>query len=187
MFIYILKFSACLGIFLALYKFFLERENMHQFKRFYLIGIVLTSIFIPFITFTEYVEPQPILENFSATAFLPTETVSLAIENPTNYLPLILWSIYGLGFLLFGLKFGYNLVQLIVKIKKNPKQKASNFINVLLKDLVTPHTFFMFNRTRNANHWIKITISERIGCVIWICITMYLFLFTLCTMRTTWT
>jgi bla regulator protein BlaR1 len=157
MFIYILKFSACLGVFLAFYKLFLERENMHQFKRFYLIGIVLTSIIIPFITFTEYVEPQPILENFSATAFLPTETVSIAIENPTNYLSLILWSIYGLGFLLFGLKFGYNLVQLIVKIKKNPKQKASNFINVLLKDWVAPHTFFSYiflNKHKYETHQI---------------------------------
>ena len=69
MFIYILKFSACLGIFLAFYKLFLERENMHQFKRFYLIGIVLTSIVVPFITFTVYVESQSILENFSSTAF----------------------------------------------------------------------------------------------------------------------
>jgi len=65
MIIYILKFSACLAIFLAFYKLFLERENMHQFKRFYLLGSIVTSIAIPFITFTTYIETQPIVDGIN--------------------------------------------------------------------------------------------------------------------------
>ena len=45
--IYLLKSIACLGILFAFYKLFLERENMHTLKRFYLIGILLASFTIP--------------------------------------------------------------------------------------------------------------------------------------------
>lgn len=144
MIIYILKFSACLAIFLAFYKLFLERENMHQFKRFYLLGSILTSIAIPFITFTTYVEPQPIVDGFNEIDPLTSELVLATTENLTNYVPIILWSIYGIGLLLFGLKFAFNLSQMILKIKRNPKLKNSTFINVLLQDLVSPHTFFSY-------------------------------------------
>lgn len=157
MIIYILKFSACLAIFLAFYKLFLEQENMHQFKRFYLLGSIVTSIAIPFITFTTYVEPQPIVDGFNSIIPLSSDLVSETAENPTNYLPIILWSIYGIGLSLFGLKFGFNLSQIILKIKKNPNLKDSLFINVLLQDLVSPHTFFSYiflNKYKYETHQI---------------------------------
>ena len=157
MIIYILKFSACLAIFLAFYKLFLEQENMHQFKRFYLLGSIVTSITIPFITFTTYVEPQPIVDGFNSIIPLSSDLVSETAENPTNYLPIILWSIYGIGLSLFGLKFGFNLSQIILKIKKNPNLKDSLFINVLLQDLVSPHTFFSYiflNKYKYETHQI---------------------------------
>jgi hypothetical protein len=157
MIIYILKFSACLAIFLAFYKLFLERENMHQFKRLYLLGSILTSIAIPFITFTTYIEPQPIVDGFNEIVPLSSELVSATTENPTNYVPIILWSIYGIGLLLFGIKFAFNLTQMILKIKRNPKLKNSSFINVLLQDLVSPHTFFSYiflNKHKYETHQI---------------------------------
>ena len=157
MIVFILKFSSCLAIFLAFYKLFLERENMHQFKRFYLLGSILTSIAIPLTTFTTYVEPQPIVDGFNTMATLSSETVATTVENQTNYLPIVLWSIYGLGVLLFGLKFGFNLAQMILKIKRNPKLKNSTFINVLLQDLVSPHTFFSYiflNKHKYETHQI---------------------------------
>src|SRR5690606_32168397 len=66
-------------------------------------------------------------------------------ETPkTNYLPIILWSVYGAGVLFFGFMFFKNLWGLVGKIKRNPKLKSKNFINVLLNDLVIPHTFFSY-------------------------------------------
>lgn len=157
MLIYILKFSACLAIFLAFYKLFLEQENMHQFKRFYLLGSILTSIAIPFITITTYVEPQPFVDGFNEIDPLTSELVLATTENLTNYVPIILWSIYGVGVLLFGIKFAFNLTQMILKIKRNPKLKNSSFINVLLQDLVSPHTFFSYiflNKYKYETHQI---------------------------------
>jgi len=156
MLIYILKFSACLSIFLVFYKLFLEKENMHQFKRFYLIGAVLIAIGIPLITITQYVEPLNVISDFSTSPQLLADNSS-SNENIINYLPSILWGIYALGVLLFGLKFGFNLFQIIFKIKRNPKLRTNNFINVLLKDLITPHTFFSYiflNKSKYENQEI---------------------------------
>jgi len=46
--------------------------------------------------------------------------------------------------LLFTLKFIFNLWEISQKIRKNPHLKTKRFINVLLEDLVIPHTFFNF-------------------------------------------
>ncbi|APY01372.1 M56 family metallopeptidase [Lacinutrix venerupis] len=152
--ILILKSAACLAILLAFYKLFLERLTIHTFKRFYLLGAVIISTVIPFITFIEYVEPQfnvPYFEvDHSAPINLVVEQEHLPIES-TNYLPIILWSIYGLGTLLFLAKFCINLIGIISKINKNEKQKSDNYISVLLHDFIVPHTFFSYiflNKTK---------------------------------------
>jgi len=143
MIIYILKFSACLALFLVFYKFVLEKEDMHVFKRFYLIGAMLVSLGIPFITFTYYIAPgTEVIAQI--TESLPLENSSLILETPTDYLPIILWSIYGFGLLLFGFKFIKNLLTLSYKIKRNPKQKIKSITNVLLQDSISPHTFFNY-------------------------------------------
>ncbi|WP_452227443.1 M56 family metallopeptidase [Lacinutrix cladophorae] len=154
--IVLLKSSICLLAFIAFYKVFLERTSNHQFKRIYLLGVVLVSITIPFITFVEYIEPQNALTNISeVTGF--SESQNPILKEPTNYLPIVLWSIYGLGVLLFLIRFVYNLSQIALKIRRNPKQKTNNFTRVLLKDLIIPHTFFsyiFFNKTKFENNEI---------------------------------
>ncbi|NOY48641.1 MAG: M56 family metallopeptidase, partial [Chlorobi bacterium] len=143
MIIYILKFSTCLALFLVFYKLVLEKENMHVFKRFYLLGTLLLSIGIPLITFTYYVEPSG--EIFpQITQNIPLQKSAILLEPDIDYLPIILWSIYGFGVFLFGVNFLRNLYQLNYKIKHNPKQKNNRITNVLLKDLVIPHTFFNY-------------------------------------------
>lgn len=60
MLVYVLKSAACLAILLAFYTFFMEKENMHTLKRFYLLGALVAALTIPFVTFVEYVEiPVP--------------------------------------------------------------------------------------------------------------------------------
>lgn len=157
MLIYLLKSGACLAIFMAFYTFFLEKENMHVFKRFYLLGALIIAFVIPLITFTQYIEVPALpmaKETFEPVVFY-TESVPQVEE--TNYLPFILWSIYALGVLVFGSLFIKNLIQIVLKIKRNPKQKSKHVIHVLLNDLVTPHTFFKYiflNRQKFEKHEI---------------------------------
>ena len=52
--ILILKSAACLAILIVFYKLFLEHLTIHKFKRFYLLGALVVSVVIPFITFIKY-------------------------------------------------------------------------------------------------------------------------------------
>ena len=153
----ILKSSACLAVFMLFYKLCLEKTSAHIFKRMYLIGIILISIVIPFITFTEYVLVEPFNSQLLIEPLNNSEIVFSEVTQPKNYLPTILWSIYSIGAMLFLIRFFKNLFQIIQKIRLNPKYKNQNFINVLLQDLVTPHTFFnyiFFNKAKFENNQI---------------------------------
>ncbi len=139
--LYILKSVSCLALFFAFYKVFLERTSIHNFKRFYLFGILILSFVVPLITFTIYVDVAPTLTSFTAKNL---QIVASESQEATNYWPYILWSIYGLGVLFFSLKFYRNLFTLIQKIRQNPKYRKKHFINILLKETVIPHTFFSY-------------------------------------------
>jgi bla regulator protein blaR1 len=145
MILYILKTSICFILFLSFYKLLLEKENMHVFKRFYLIASILCAFIIPAIVFTEYVyvDPAPSLQSFTQNFDLP-ERQTTTIPEKTNYLNTLLWSVYGLGVFLFGFKYFQNLFQIRNRIFKNPKIKKHHIINVLLQENLAPHTFFNF-------------------------------------------
>ncbi len=145
MLLYILKSATCLAILLAFYKIFLEKENMHTFKRFYLLGSLLAAFTIPFITFVEYVEipvVTKIIEQSNSNVLVFSSDGPE--QSPTNYLPTILWSIYIIGIVVLGFNFIKNLHQIIQRIQKNTKYKINRITNVLLLDRIIPHTFFNY-------------------------------------------
>jgi bla regulator protein blaR1 len=142
MLIYIVKSSACLVIFLCFYMLFLEKENMHVFKRFYLLFAIALAFGIPLLTFTQYVE--------TSTETVPQIMGNLPLQNEAqfvtsqNYAPAVLWSIYGLGFLIFGILFLKSLTHVLLTIKHNTKLENDYFTMVLLPNFVIPHTFFKY-------------------------------------------
>lgn len=153
--IYLLKSAACLALLLIFYKLFLEKENMHLFKRFFLLFSVIISLIIPFITLTTYMEPTTLVTPISTgTGF----SRSIYIEDEKNqFLPILLWSLYGLGVLFFSINFLRNLRSLILKIKNNPKLRKNGIIQVLLWEEIAPHTFWDYiflNRQNFENHSI---------------------------------
>jgi hypothetical protein len=158
MLLFILKSSACLAVFMLFYKLLLERESAHTFKRFYLLGALVSAILIPLITFTTYIEATPIelpVDTFEmATAPYVPEQI-LAVD--TSYLAIILWCVYLLGVLIFSIRFGKNLYNIVKRIKQNPKFKNRFVFHVLLTELVPPHTFLnyiFFNKEKYEAHEI---------------------------------
>ncbi|MGJ8548057.1 M56 family metallopeptidase [Winogradskyella wichelsiae] len=155
---YVLKFSACLGVFWLVYVFFLEHQNMHHFKRFYLLGVLTLALVIPALTITEYVEP--IVTNFeTAPEYFPMELAleeATIEETPFLNLETTLWFIYGFGVLLFTLRFVINLFKMQHRISKNETVKNQSFIYVLLQENLIPHSFFRYiflNKTSyESNH-----------------------------------
>ncbi|WKB83068.1 M56 family metallopeptidase [Cellulophaga lytica] len=142
MLIYLLKSTACLAILFVFYKVFLEGQNMHKFKRFYLLAALALSFGIPLITFTTYIQ-VPIAIYETPLEYGNINTTETIVE-PTNYWPYLIWSIYGLGVLIFSIKFIKNSTNLFLKIKQNPKQRLENHTNVLLTEKTTPHTFLSY-------------------------------------------
>ncbi|WP_339714456.1 M56 family metallopeptidase [uncultured Kriegella sp.] len=142
MILHLLKSSLCLAAFLLFYQIFLEKEHMHHFKRYFLLGSVLLALGIPFITFTEYVTAP--LEVFQPMSFEVASPVTVNQDISFQYWPFILWSIYGLGVIVFAFKFIKNLWSIGENIRINPKIKINEFIHVLLQKAVIPHTFFRY-------------------------------------------
>src|SRR5680860_1159303 len=166
MVVFLLKSSACLAVFLMFYKLFLEKERMHTFKRFYLLAALVFSLLIPSITFVEYIEVTPApasiapVENIvkgPAKSVYEGATATEVNQTKIDYWPIVLWTVYGLGVLLFALKFFFNLWKIVRNIRNNPKLKIQTIINVLLRDAVVPHTFLNYiflNRQKFEAHKI---------------------------------
>ena len=145
--IYLLKSAACMAIFLIFYKLLLERENMHVFKRFYLLLAIGASLAIPGVVFTEYVVVEPVVYQEVQQPLVTDYIYTTVPETSESYVldvEPILWTLYFLGFAFFGFKFIKNLIQIVKRIRKNPKQKVVGSIRVLLKENFPPHTFFKY-------------------------------------------
>ncbi|WP_417290417.1 M56 family metallopeptidase [Corallibacter sp.] len=155
---YLLKFSACLAVFMLFYKFFLEKESFHKFKRGYLLGTLIVSAIIPLITFTTYIEVSPIeVPAYNSEIATPPYVPEHMLEGPAKFWSIILWSIYLIGVLVFTIRFGMNLSNILKRIKHNPKFKNHSVIHVLLSDLVHPHTFLNYiflNKSKYEAHEI---------------------------------
>ncbi|QNK76527.1 M56 family metallopeptidase [Winogradskyella sp. PAMC22761] len=151
--IYILKFSACLFVFWIVYFLFLERQQMHHFKRFYLLSVFVLAIVIPTLTIIEYVEPVvTTFETVPTFINIEPDFVEAPIEaTPFWDLETTLWFIYGIGVLLLAIRFLINLSQMQRRISNNKTIHKRPFIYVLLEDNLIPHSFFryiFFNKTR---------------------------------------
>lgn len=138
---FIITSSVCLTLFLAAYHLLLEKEKMHTFNRFYLLGSILISLLIPFLSF-EIIKEIPVeaSETVMVEELIPSQAVF--VEEETSVLPLIIWSLYGLITFGFLIRFGKNLLELISKTKSNPTVKYQNANLVLLDEKVLPHTFW---------------------------------------------
>ena len=143
---YLFKFSACLTIFWFVYILFLERQTMHRFKRFYLLAAVASALIIPVLTITHYIEP--IVTGFEVSPILIPMETSFAeipqVQTPFMDLETGLWMVYGLGVLLFSLRFVVNLFKMYKRISDNETLTKHSFIYVLLEECRIPHSFFKY-------------------------------------------
>ena len=152
---FLIKSTVPLLVLLALYHLLLEKEKMHQFNRFYLLFGLVFSLVVPFITI-EIIEEitRPIIQNSP----IQINQGSIVLVEETNYLPIILWSIYGLITTLFIIRFLSNLLKIISKINSNKSVDYKNAKLILLEEKVLPHTFLNFifiNETDYNNRKIE--------------------------------
>lgn len=137
MILYLIKFVGCLGILLLIYHVLLEREKMHQFNRFYLLGSVLFSLAVP--SYIIYTEPSPstVLE-----ATIPI-TTSISTESSIDW-QFICLLVYSIISLLFLARFIKNILAIVHKIRVSPRKKVEHATLVLVDDPILPHTFLQY-------------------------------------------
>ncbi|MDY0089009.1 MAG: M56 family metallopeptidase [Flavobacteriaceae bacterium] len=138
---FLITSTICLTVFLGFYHLFLEKEKMHFFNRFYLLSSIIVSLFIPFLNFEIIKEiPATVSQNIVFDEF--TSNQIIFAEQKTSVLPLVLWILYGLTAFGFFIRFGKNIFELILKIRKNPSVKYKNAQLVLVDEKTIPHTFW---------------------------------------------
>ena len=107
---FLIKSSACLAVFLGFYHLVLEKEKMHRFNRIYLLLAIAVSLILPFISF-EIIKVVPITQEI-----IPIPQMQAAFEKAPekiDYIPIVLWALYGLVTMVLLLRFGKNIQKLI--------------------------------------------------------------------------
>ena len=136
---FLLKSTLSLALLYAVYVLLLEREKMHHFNRFYLLFGLAFSLLIPFLTFEIYVESVAVavqnnLQDNTQTLPLSTQVIT----EKTNYIPLILWTIYALVTTILLSRFILNLIKIQRKINSHSTEKIQSS---------TISCFLIFNQT----------------------------------------
>ncbi|MEO8933091.1 MAG: M56 family metallopeptidase, partial [Xanthomarina sp.] len=120
-----------------------------------MLASLLVSLAIPLITFIQFVE-IPLYTIKTGIKTLPENPLALQ-KGFINYVSNLFWIIYFLGVAIFTVKFSRNLTEIFLKIKRNKKLKTRNSTQILLEELVVPHTFLNYiflNRTHLENREI---------------------------------
>lgn len=111
------------------------------------MGTLITSFIIPNMVFTDYVDAiEPTTNSISPiTDHISDYVIVEPIPQASIFdWQLLLWVIYVLGVVGFGLRFIANLLRIGLRIKKHPKFKENFVTKVLLRQSLPPHTFFNY-------------------------------------------
>ena len=189
MMIYFLKSAGCLALLLVFYHLVLEKEKMHVFNRFYLLGCILFSFLAPL--YIIYIDAEPLFvkatptPNFDySTGFTPIHITEESIDYTFIFI-----GIYTLISSIFFLRFGKNLFHIIQKIRKNKKINYEKAVLVLVDDVIIPHTFWNYIFVNKSDyfdekieeelfthelthatqkHTFDVLVLELLHCIFWI-------------------
>ncbi|MEO8239891.1 MAG: M56 family metallopeptidase [Flavobacterium sp.] len=143
LFIYIAKSSGLLILFYCAYYFLLRKETFFNSNRWFLLAGLVTSVALPFLVYTKivWIDPAPISNLNLSQIYLPQMTEDKSFEIDWSYMTL---AIYGIGFLVFLIKFALDFHSLysVLKGKKAHQQADFKFIDV--KENIAPFSYFEY-------------------------------------------
>ncbi len=138
---YIIKSVLCLAMLLAFYHLVLERERMHTFNRFYLLGSAIVSLLTPLYIIYEkvaYVATPVIIPPITE---MPSTEIS--VEKAVDFTPYII-GFYIFISLLLLIRFGRNLWQITQIIRQNEHIPLNNATLILIEKQVITHSFLNY-------------------------------------------
>jgi beta-lactamase regulating signal transducer with metallopeptidase domain len=118
---------------------------MHHFKRFYLLFSLIFAYTIPLVTITYETDTVISKENIQQPVHHQILSDNVQIKaTSSDYFSTIVWIVYGIGVLIFAVRFIKNIYHLIKKVRRNENLKEPSHINVLLTNSIIPHTFLHY-------------------------------------------
>ena len=144
---YIIKAILCSAVFFLAYKLLLEKEKIHLFNRFYLLGSLLSSFVIPAITFSFSKPLSPNAENqILDTNILQDNRIiqNFSAEQGSNYMFTILLTIYVTITTVLLFRFIVNLRKILSKALTHQTIPYKTSKIVLIKEDLTPHSFLNY-------------------------------------------
>lgn len=159
--IYTIKTALIIAILLSFYLFFLEKEKMHRFNRFYLLGGLMFAFVIPLITIaTVPVNPEAMLVAMPAQVVVPSILKHSEVPVSINYMEWIKIGYIAVACLLL-LRLVYNLLSIAYKITSKPKLRLGNNKIVLVSEETVPYTFLNYMFV-NAEEYEMGAIDEQL-------------------------
>ncbi|WP_445456688.1 M56 family metallopeptidase [Flavobacterium sp. HNIBRBA15423] len=156
---FLIESTIGLIVFLLFYRLFLETEKTHQFNRFYLLGSILISFIIPFISIeiTQEIKAISLPTNIPIIGYSKNK---IPIKVSIDYTPTIIWSFYTIITLASFFKFFKNLFYFKKAIQSNEKVNYKRAILVLLDQKTVPHTFLNYIFLNKESHNNKTIENE---------------------------
>ncbi len=146
--IYLLKVTLCLVLLLAVYHFFLEREKMHKFNRFYLLFGLVFSFLVPFLVLE--LKPETVLP-LKGEQYIINHVKQVASNAPnknssgeSGNLQLVLILVYLLVTAGFIFRYVKNIVRFLKKVSENEVADYQGAKLVLTSEERTSYTFLNF-------------------------------------------
>lgn len=144
--IYFLKANGLIILFYLMYVLFLRKETFFTSNRWYLIGGLVLSLILPLITFTKtiWVEPTPIPVIYEELIPINNNAIKTPIQETSLDWSLIITTTYIAISILLILKITFELASFFNRIRKNRKQKETNFVLIHSDTTENPFSFFHY-------------------------------------------
>jgi len=141
---YIIRSSLSLALLYLFFTFFLGRENMHKFNRFYLLTSLIFSFVVPLLTFPDFVAAASISNSYGIAdlqdSYYQLKTITLQQGNQFNFSWIIPSVYFSISFVLL-IRFLINLIRLEISKSIHPAVISEGHKIVLINELVLPYSF----------------------------------------------
>ncbi|CAM3913257.1 M56 family metallopeptidase [Flavobacterium cucumis] len=144
--LYFLKANGLIILFYLMYVIFLRKETFFTSNRWYLIGGLVLSLILPLITFTKtiWVEPTPIPVIYEELIPINNNAIKAPTQETSLDWSLIITTTYIAISILLILKITFELASFFNRIRKNRKQKETNFVLIHSDTTENPFSFFHY-------------------------------------------
>ena len=145
---FLIKSTISLGVLYLFYKLLLSRIMTFEFNRYFLVGSVVFSVVIPFISIPIYNTVVPLQDALEVLLISDSIEQTGVVVNVAQEESLITTNILLFLYLTISsillIRFCINLSNIIRQIRNKHKVKQAGFTLILVKEKVLPHTFFKY-------------------------------------------